>query len=72
MEPADAAPQSGTEHAGDPSWASEITSLTPFRLQAALTKPFEEGPKRLGLRRSDADDLSPTLGVYRDGHYRRD
>jgi hypothetical protein len=42
--------------------------------EAALDQPLQKGrPKRLGLRRADAepDDLAPALGVHGNGDYRR-
>ena len=53
-----------------PSCASEITSLTPARLGASACA--EVDPERLGLRGADghAQDLTPAIGVDRDGEGR--
>ena len=54
-----------------PSWASEITSLTPRRPRRAFEKRRPEG---LGLAGPDvqADDLALALGVGGHSDYRRD
>src|SRR3954454_1226659 len=53
-----------------PSWASEMTSFTPFEPQPHEIAQ-ESRPKRLGLGGADvqADDLAPAIGVHRHGDY---
>ncbi len=56
-----------------PSWASEITSLTPLRPR--LTKLFRKADQKVSASEGpmpQADDLAPAIGVDRHGDYRRD